>query len=197
MGRAEDADGDLAAVGDQQLADLGHHPYPPHRKARNSSALAQPSYRRGSPGRETASALTPSRRHSPESAQSSATTGFSSAADPVDGGRDDVAGLEGRCRSPSRRPTGVPVEMTSPGSSVTHARQERDDRGDGEDHLRGRRVLLDLAVDRQSRSASACGSSTASAERMHGPIGQNVSCHLPCSQSKNLSRSRGLRPGFG
>ena len=48
-----------------------------------------------------------------------------------------------------------------------------------------------------SFKGSACGSGTTSADRMHGPIGQNVSCHLPCIQSKNLSRSRGFRLGLG
>ena len=55
-------------------------------------------------------------------------------------------------------------------------------------------LIWPLTVSLMGRS---CGSATASAERMHGPIGQNVSCHLPCIQSKNLSRSRGLRPGLG
>ena len=45
--------------------------------------------------------------------------------------------------------------------------------------------------------ASVCGSGSSSAGSTHGPIGQNVSCHLPCCQSKNSSLGRSTRPGFG
>ena len=54
-----------------------------------------------------------------------------------------------------------------------------DDLGDAEVHLRGVRVLEDLAVDRCSEIASPCGSPISSAVTSAGPIGQNVSSDLP------------------
>ena len=42
-----------------------------------------------------------------------------------------------------------------------------------------------------------CGSGNSSAGNTQGPMGQNVSCHLPCNQSKKPSLSRFVRPGLG
>ena len=60
-------------------------------------------------------------------------------------------------------------------------------------------VLADVDVPAFDRSnvERSCGSGTSAAETMHGPQGQKPSCHLPCSQSKNLSLSRWGRWGFG
>ena len=44
---------------------------------------------------------------------------------------------------------------------------------------------------------SCWGSEIARAEATAGPQGQKLSCHLPCSQSKNLSRGLSLRLGLG
>ena len=51
----------------------------------------------------------------------------------------------GSMNSPT--PQGVPVRITSPGSSVKRVRAEADQLGDAEDHLRGVGVLQQLAVD--------------------------------------------------
>ena len=94
-------------------------------------------------------------------------------------------------------PAGVPVAMMSPGSSVTN--RERNDTIAATGKIISAVVASCLTSPLTvSWIASACGSATASAERTHGPTGQKVSCHLPCSQSKNWSRSRGpIAAGVG
>ena len=107
-------------------------------------------------------------------------------ADAFDPGFDPVARLEDRCRVALPTPPGVPVAIMSPGSSVTMSLMNATTAATGKIcwPVVAFCFTLPLTV---SFIFSFCGSGIASAEAMHGPQGQNVSCHLPCSQSNHLS----------
>lgn len=93
-------------------------------------------------------------------------------------------------------PSGVPVEMTSPGESVTKLEMNSMMAATGKtiSAVEASCSTVSLTV---SFILSVCGSASSSAGRIAGPIGQNVSCHLPCNQSKNPSLGRSFRSGLG
>ena len=66
-------------------------------------------------------------------------------------------------------PSGVPVAMTSPGSSVMPLRELRDQARDREDHLRRVAVLLLDAVEAKGELEQICGSPISSGVTIHGP----------------------------
>ena len=110
MGRAKDANGDLAAIGDHQLAKRGHRTTPTEMWNADVESKSSDS-----------DIPMISRFRIPNSAflQVSASTGFSSI---------PIGTIVARTRSPGLRnvpvaeptPEGVPVAMMSPGSSVTN-----------------------------------------------------------------------------
>ena len=77
--------------------------------------------------------------------------------------------------SPSRRRSGVPVRIRSPGSSVHVSPMKRDQLVDAEDEVARAGVLAQLAVDPGAQRAGSRGSGTSSAVVTHGPKGQKPS----------------------
>ena len=75
-------------------------------------------------------------------------------------------------------PDGVPVEIRSPGSSVTNREMKAMTAATGKIIWP---VVPSCLVSPFTRSlmANDWGSATASAESKQGPTGQKVSCHLP------------------
>ena len=92
-------------------------------------------------------------------------------------------------------PEGVPVEIMSPGSSVTKLEMNSMTAATGKIccAVEASWRISSFSVNRSSRD---WGSAMADAEVMQGPQGHPVSCHFPCSQSKKLSLLRSFRFGL-
>ena len=89
-------------------------------------------------------------------------------------------------------PGGVPVAMTSPGSSVNARAQTADQLGDAEDHVRGVAVLEDLVAVTRQPIASACGSGISSASRSRARSGRT--CRATCRAPTGRRRTAGRGP---
>src|SRR5208282_472696 len=112
MGRAKDANGDLPAIGDHQLAKHGYRTTLPLQNAKCEMRNRKAQFR-------ILPMISPFRIPHFAFLQVSASTGFSSI---------PIGAIVARIRSPGLRnvpvaeptPDGVPVAMMSPGSSVTN-----------------------------------------------------------------------------
>src|SRR5208337_1384567 len=137
MGRAKDANGNLAAIGDHQLAKRGHRTTPTEMwnvesKSSDSDTTNDFSIPHSEFLISSGFRLDRILEHS----------------DRYDRRANQVAGLEKRpgCRADARRGSGG---NDVSGLERDEPRQERDDGGYREDHLRGGGLLLDLTVDRE------------------------------------------------
>ena len=89
-------------------------------------------------------------------------------------------------------PEGVPVAMISPGSSVANWLTQATVSATENIMSPVLACCRTCPLTRSSRS-NACGSSISSLSTRNGPVGANVSNHLPLSQSKNGVRGIGFR----